>query len=123
VTFLYVALAAAVGAPLRYVVDQLVQDRFQGAFPLGTFIVNMSGSLLLGLLTGLADGHGAPPVAAMVAGTGLLGGYTTFSTFTWESLQLFEEGALWEAGLNVAGSLITGLLAGAAGLALGLGLG
>ena len=115
-----VMLAAAVGAPLRYVVDQTVQHHWPGAFPAGTLTVNLSGSFALGLLTGLAAHHGLPPQELTVFGTGLLGGYTTFSTFSYETVRLLEDGAAAEAALNVVGSLALGLAA--AGAALGLAL-
>jgi CrcB protein len=119
-TVLLVMAAAAVGAPLRYVVDQAVQHRREGAFPLGTLAINVTGSLLLGLLTGLARHHGLSPQALTVLGTGLLGAYTTFSTFSYETARLLEDGALYEATLNVAVSLAVGLAAAAAGLGLTL---
>ena len=119
-TLALVMLAAAVGAPLRYVVDQAVQHRWRGAFPAGTLTINLTGSLRLGLLTGLAAHHGLPRQALAVLGTGLLGAYTTFSTFSYETVRLLEEGAVPEASLNVAGSLVLGLAAAAAGLGLAL---
>ena len=119
-TLALVMVAAAVGAPLRYVVDQAVQHRWPGAFPTGTLTVNLSGSFLLGLLTGLAAQHGLAPQAVTVLGTGLLGAYTTFSTFSYETVRLLEDGAVAEAALNVVGSLALGLAAAAAGLGLAL---
>ena len=119
-TLVLLMLAAAVGAPLRYVVDQAVQHRWPGAFPAGTLTVNVTGSLALGLLTGLALHHGLAPQAVTVLGTGLLGGYTTFSTFGYETVRLLEDGAVAEATLNVAGSLALGLAGAAAGLGLAL---
>jgi CrcB protein len=119
-TLALVMLAAAVGAPLRYVIDQAIQRRWPGAFPAGTFTINITGSLLLGLLSGLAAHHGLPPLALTVLGTGLLGAYTTFSTFSYETIRLLEDGAVAEATLNVAGSLALGLAAAAAGLGLAL---
>jgi CrcB protein len=120
VTLALLMLAAAVGAPLRYVVDQAVQHRWPRAFPAGTMTINVTGSLLLGLLTGLAAHHGLPQQAVTVLGTGLLGAYTTFSTFTYETVRLLEDGAVAEATLNVAGSLVLGLAAAAAGFGLAL---
>ena len=117
-TLVLLMVAAAVGAPLRYVVDQAVQHRWPGAFPGGTLTVNLSGSFLLGLLTGLAAHHGLAPAVVTVLGTGLLGAYTTFSTFSYETVRLLEDGAVAEAALNVAGSLALGLAAAAAGLGL-----
>ena len=90
------------------------------AFPVGTLAVNLSGTLMLGLLTGLAAHHGLSARALTVLGTGLLGAYTTFSTFSWETVRLLEDGAVAEAALNVAGSLALGLVAAAAGLGLAL---
>lgn len=119
-TLALVVLAAAVGAPVRYVVDQAIQDRWPGAFPAGTLTVNVTGSLVLGLLTGLAAHHGLAPQAVTILGTGLLGGYTTFSTFSYETIRLLEDGAVAEAALNVGGSLTLGLAAAAAGLGLAL---
>jgi fluoride exporter len=119
-TLALLMLAAAVGAPLRYVVDQTIQHRRPGRFPAGTLAINVTGSLALGLLTGLAAHHGLAPRAVTVLGTGLLGAYTTFSTFSYETIRLLEDGAVAEATLNVVGSLALGLTAAAAGLGLAL---
>lgn len=119
-TLALVMLAAGVGAPLRYLVDQAVQHRRDGSFPAGTFTINITGSLLLGLLTGLAAHHGLPAVVLTVLGSGLLGAYTTFSTFTYETIRLLEDGAVGEAALNVAASLGVGMLAAGAGLGIAL---
>ncbi len=111
-------VAAAIGAPARYLLDGWVQDRTRGAFPWGTFVVNVSGCLILGLLTGLGLYHGLGPTTRTIVGTGGLGAYTTFSTFTFETVRLAEEGAAGNALANVGASLAVGLLAAAAGLAL-----
>jgi CrcB protein len=113
-----VSAAAALGAALRYLVDQIVQHQHDQIFPWGTFVINVSGSLLLGLVTGLALHHGLPGVATTVIGVGLLGGYTTWSTYLWESIALAEAGATGQAALNVVGSLAAGFTAAGAGLAL-----
>jgi fluoride exporter len=110
--------AAAVGAPLRYLLDGLVGDRVGGAFPWGTFVINASGSLLLGVLTGLALYHGFPKTSKVVLGTGFCGAYTTFSAFTFESVRLVEEGAIATAVRNVLGTVV--VCAGAAALGLAL---
>jgi fluoride exporter len=115
---LAVSVAAAVGAALRYLIDQVVQHQHDQTFPWGTFVINVSGSLLLGLLTGLALHHGLPAVAVTVLGVGLLGGYTTWSTYLWETLALAETGTIREAALNLVGSLVVGFAA--AGVGLGL---
>lgn len=110
--------AAAVGAVARYLVDGYVGDRTEGAFPWGTFLVNASGSLLLGLLTGLSLYHAFPKTPKVVLGTGFCGAYTTFSTFTFETVRLLEGGAVSEAFRNAFGTLVTCAAAAAAGVAL-----
>ena len=115
-----IGLAAAVGAACRYLVDQIVQHQHDQTFPWGTFVINVSGSLLLGLSTGLALHHGLPPVPTALIGVGFLGGYTTWSTYLWETLALAEAGALQEAAVNVVGSLAVGLAGAAAGFGLAL---
>lgn len=115
---LAVALAGALGAPLRFMVDGFVQDRLGGAFPWGTFVVNVSGSLLLGFLTGVALYHGFPSVPKAFLATGFCGSYTTFSTFGYETIRLADDNAGLLAGANALGSLVAGLAAAASGLAL-----
>jgi CrcB protein len=117
---LAVAMAAGVGAVLRYLVDQYVQHRTGGDFPRGTLVVNLTGSLLLGLTTGLAIHHGFAATPAVIVGTGFAGGYTTLSTWAWETLSLAEDGDVLEAAVNVVGSFALGLAAAAAGLGLAL---
>jgi len=110
--------AGAIGAPLRYLVDGFVSDRTEGAFPWGTFVVNVTGSLLLGALTGLVLYHAFPKTPKVVLGTAFCGAYTTFSTFSLETVHLLEEGALAEALLNAAATTVTCAVAAALGLAL-----
>ncbi|MGI9120504.1 MAG: fluoride efflux transporter CrcB [Acidimicrobiales bacterium] len=110
--------AGALGAPVRYLADGFVGDRTEGAFPWGTFLINATGSLLLGLLTGLALYHALPKTPKVVLGTGFCGAYTTFSTFTFETVRLLEEGAVDEAFRNAVGTLLTCAAAAAAGVAL-----
>jgi CrcB protein len=111
-------VAGAVGAPARYLVDSFVRRRTGAGFPWGTFVVNVSGSLLLGLLTGLGLYHAFPETPRLVLGTGFCGAYTTFSTFTFETVRLLEEGALGEAFRYALGSLV--VCAGAAGAGVAL---
>jgi CrcB protein len=118
ILLLAVAGAAGLGAVCRYLLDRLVQHQHDQAFPWGTFVINVSGSLLLGLTTGLVSSHGLPAGPAAVVGAGFLGGYTTWSTYLWESLSLAGTGAQGRAALNLLGSLAAGLLAAAAGLGL-----
>ena len=111
-------VAAGIGAPARYLLDGWVQDHASGAFPWGTFTVNVTGCLILGALTGLGLYHGLGSTTRTVIGTGGLGVYTTFSTFTFETVRLAEEGALDEALRNAVASFVVGLAAASAGLAL-----
>jgi CrcB protein len=110
--------AGALGAPARYLLDGWIQDRSRGAFPWGTFLVNATGSLLFGLLTGLVLYHAFPDVPRVVLGAGFCGAYTTFSTFSFETVRLVEEGARTEALLNAFGTLVVGAAAATAGLLL-----
>jgi CrcB protein len=110
-----VALLGGVGALARFFLDGAVSQRAGGGFPFGTLAVNLSGSLLLGLLVGVAlEGD-----ALLLAGTALLGSYTTFSTWVFESHRLGEDGQPALLWLNVAGSLALGLAAAALGRAVG----
>jgi CrcB protein len=111
-------VAAGIGAPVRYVVDTWVQGRVQGPFPWGTLVVNVSGCLALGVVTGLGLHHGLNGTVRTIVGTGGLGAYTTFSTFTYETVRLVEEGATRKALANIAASFLVGLAAAAAGLAI-----
>jgi fluoride exporter len=111
--------AGALGAVLRYGVDRVVQRRTGSDFPLGILVVNLSGSLVLGLLVGSAAHHGISASWLTVAGTGLIGAYTTFSTFTFDTTSLIENQEWGGAATNVLLSLGAGLGAAAAGLALG----
>lgn len=115
-----VAVAAGVGAVVRYVTDQVVAHRTGGQFPYGTLLINLTGSLLLGLVVGLSTQHGLPGTAALVIGTGFAGGYTTLSTWAWETLALAATGELLAASLNIVVSFSLGLAAAAVGLALTL---
>jgi fluoride exporter len=117
-TGLAFAVAAAVGAPARYLLDGLVQDATGGEFPWGTCVINVSGSFLLGILSGLALYHGFPDDAKVVLGTGFCGAYTTFSTFTYETIRLVGGGDGRAAIRNMVVNTGGGLLAAAAGLAL-----
>jgi CrcB protein len=111
VTFLLVLLGGMVGAPARYLADRALQARHDSVFPWGTFAVNMAGSLVLGFLLGAQRHLALPASVVLLLGTGFCGGLTTFSTFGYETLRLLEDGAIGEAGVNVAGSLVIGVLA------------
>jgi len=119
VTVLGVMVAGACGAVLRYLVDHTVQRRAGSDFPLGTLVINVTGSLVLGILAGSALHHGISATWLAVAGTGLLGSYTTFSTFTFDSVRLAETDRWGLSLLNVAVTIALGLGTAALGLALG----
>lgn len=118
---LAVALAGGVGAGLRFVVDGLVGRYARARLPLGTVVVNVTGSFLLGLVTGLVARGAWPHDVALVVGTGMLGGYTTFSTASVEAVNLaLAEGprAARDAALHAGGMLVASVAAAAVGLAL-----
>ena len=116
---LAVALGSAVGGVARVVLGNAVQGRSGGAFPMGTFVVNVSGSLLLGFLMRytLATPSVSPEMRAMLT-TGLCGGYTTFSTFSYETLALIEAGDYRRASLYAALSVVLAIVATLAGVYL-----
>ncbi|MER6300223.1 fluoride efflux transporter CrcB [Kitasatospora sp. NPDC001539] len=116
--WLLVVAGAAVGAPLRYLTDRAVQSRHDSVFPWGTFTVNVSGCLVLGLLTGAVAAGAASEQVRLLVGTGFCGALTTYSTFSYETLRLAESGAVRYAAANVAGSLAAGLAAVYAGAEL-----
>jgi len=111
-------VAGAVGAPCRYVVDGLVQDRVGADRPWGTFVVNISGALLLGLITGAGLYHAFSGAPKIWLGTGFCGAYTTFSTYTFETVRLVEARASRSAAVYAVSSVLLGGLFAAAGLAL-----
>jgi CrcB protein len=121
--FLMVAAAGGVGAAARFYLDGLLRSRLSGAFPYGTTIINVSGSLLLGLVTGLAMNHLLAAEWSLVLGGGLLGGYTTFSTASFETVRLAQENRYLAALVNGIGMLVASVAAAALGLWAGLALG
>jgi fluoride exporter len=110
-----VGLVGGLGALLRFFVDGLVAARVGRDFPLGTFLVNLSGAAILGLLVGL----GLAGDRLLIAGTATIGSYTTFSTWMLESQRSVEDGELAVAGANVLVSLVVGLGAVALGRFIG----
>jgi CrcB protein len=112
-TLLLVAAGAAVGAPLRYLVDRTVQRRRDSAFPWGTLTVNVVGSFVLGLLTVTTD-----QTITLLLGVGFCGAFTTYSTFGYETIRLAEDGSRRYAVLNVIVSLGAGLTAAVLGVLL-----
>ena len=101
-TLLWVALGAALGAPLRYLVDRALQTRHDSAFPRGTLTVNVTGSFALGFLLALPAG----PVVTALVGTGFCGALTTYSTLSYETLRLTQTRSFLLAGLNILISVL-----------------
>lgn len=114
-TVLLVLVGGALGAPLRYLTDLMIQSRHDGLFPWGTFAVNVAGSLILGIAASAVLHAGAPSWVSALVATGFCGALTTFSTFGFETYRLVEDGAWRVAGLNVAASLLAGATAFVAG--------
>jgi CrcB protein len=120
VILLAVALAGGLGAAARFLLDGVIRARVGSGFPLGTMVVNVTGSFALGLLTGLGLIHAVPDQLRLIAGTGFLGGYTTFSTASVETVRLVQEHRTTAALLQGLGTLLLTAAAAAAGLGLGL---
>lgn len=119
-TILLIALGGASGAVARYLVDGFVVERTGATFPWGTFVINVSGSFVLGLLFALAiEGDVLSREIRAPVMIGFLGAYTTFSTLMLETWRLAEDGAVALALANAAGSLVAGIVALVAGLTLG----
>ena len=116
--WLGVALAGGAGAVGRLLVDGRVSSRMGGGFPYGTMLINLSGSAALGLLTGLA----VTPGVLLTVGTGALGGYTTFSTWMFETQRLAEDRRGHRSAANVLIGLPAGLLCAVIGYRLGVAL-
>lgn len=121
-TLLLVLLGGAVGAPLRYLTDVVVQSRHDSVFPWGTLSVNAVGSLILGATAGGVAAAGGPEWILTLVGTGFCGALTTFSAFGFETVRLAEEGSLLEAGLNVGANLTVGMVVSVGGWALATAL-
>lgn len=105
-TPLFICFAGGVGALTRFVVDGLIRSQLGRRFPWGTLLINVSGALLLGVITALYLRHGLPQKARLIVGTGFCGGYTTFSTASFEAVRLLEEKRLWAAFWQVATNIV-----------------
>lgn len=110
--YIMVMLGGASGSLVRYVFGAAIMTRWGTRFPLGTLVINVSGSFLIGaLMTLLTERLQPHPNWRLLLVVGFLGGYTTFSSFEWESLTLVKDGARWLGLLNIVGSVLFGYLA------------
>ena len=109
--YLLVTAGAAVGAPLRYLTDRTIQTRHDSLFPWGTFTVNITGCLILGLFVGTALATGPHSELQLIIGTGLCGTLTTYSTLSYETVRLLEQRAKLYAAVNLTATITIGLLA------------
>nr|WP_218875411.1 MULTISPECIES: fluoride efflux transporter CrcB [Leifsonia] len=116
---LAVAVAGGLGAVARLVLDGVTRSLVRVNFPLGTTVINVTGSFLLGLVTGLALANGLPAEWRAVLGTGFLGGYTTFSTASFETVRLAQQRRYRAAAFNGVGMLLLALAAAGLGLWVG----
>jgi len=115
-TTLLVAVGGALGAIARYLVDFWMVSRGITSVPLGTLVVNVSGSFALGLLVGILGTTGGPDWILTFVGTGFLAAYTTFSTWMFEAARLFQRGAWSPAIVHLAATMVLGVGFAAAGL-------
>lgn len=110
--YIMVMLGGATGSLTRYVLGTAIMARVGGRFPLGTVVINITGSFLIGLLMTLFTERLDPhPNLRFLLVTGFLGGYTTFSSFEWETLGLVQDGSQWLGLVNVVGSVLFGYIA------------
>lgn len=117
-TFLWIAVAGSAGAVARFVVDGAIRRRVPGEFPWATVLINVTGSLLLGFVMGMVLFHAAPSEVELIIGIGFCGGYTTFSTASFETVRLIQRRRYLAGAANAVGTLLITVAAGAAGLAL-----
>ena len=115
-TLLWVVVAGGLGSGARYLVGLWAAATFGTAFPIGTLIVNLAGSFLLGFMAPFALTGALSAETRTVVGAGLIGGFTTYSSFNQETIVLFTGGAIGAAALNIAATLIGCLAAGSIGL-------
>ena len=112
IRYLLVAIGGGTGALVRYVAASAIMTRFGGKLPLGTLVINVTGSFLIGfLMTMLTERLQLDPRWRLLLVVGFLGGYTTFSSFEWETYTAVRGGELWTGMLNVVSSVILGYVA------------
>ncbi|HJU27905.1 MAG TPA: fluoride efflux transporter CrcB [Candidatus Binataceae bacterium] len=119
-TILWVGLGGFLGANARYLLGGWAAARFGSSFPYGTFIINVSGSFILGFFLAFAqDRVWVHPNWRLLFAVGFVGAYTTFSTFEYESMRLLQGGEFLLAATNIVGSVVVGAIATISGIALG----
>lgn len=118
-TVWWIALAGSAGAVCRFVLDGMIRSRRAAEFPWATVIINVTGSLILGIVMGVTLFHNAPSEVQLIVGVGFCGGYTTFSAASFETVRLIQRQRYGAALGNAMGTLALTLSAGALGLALG----
>ena len=119
-TLVGIMIAGALGAAARYGLDGFVSDRAGSSFPWGTFVINISGSLVLGFLfTVLTERVAIDSALRFSITTGFIGSYTTFSTWMLETARLIQDRSYLSATWNAAGSLVVGMVAVGAGIVMG----
>ncbi len=116
---LAVVLGAAAGAPCRFLLDRFVQSRHRTVFPWGLVVVNLLGSLVLGLISGFADRRALPGALVLGLSTGWCGAFTTYSSFGYEMVRLARRRLLLLAGVNAVITVAGGLAAVTLGMWLG----
>lgn len=114
-----VGLAGALGALARYLLGRLVAEKTTSSFPYGTLLINVTGAFVIGILFALTTKRLISSQVQTVLATGFLGGYTTFSTMSWEGVQLARGGSRRQSVLYLGGNLALGLPSAALGLMLG----
>jgi fluoride exporter len=110
-TITLVGIGGAIGSIMRYLASTGIQNKFLSAFPFGTMFVNISGCFLIGIIYALAQRSNISPEWRFFFATGICGGYTTFSSFSYESLSLLRDGEIWYATAYISLSVILGILA------------
>jgi CrcB protein len=111
VEYIVISIGGLLGANARYLLANWAAQRLGASFPYGTFIINISGSFILGLFMALLQDRAfVHPNYRLFFATGFCGAYTTFSTFTYESLRLFQDGSFLLGFTNIFGSILVGML-------------